>query len=347
MFQREFDHTGNVKEFAVWAADFMDNLPVGMYRTTLEGELVFCNWAFARLLGYDEMTTLQDLEVVELFPRKAERGEFIREVLDLGKVEDYSMRLVKRNGDILTCSTTARAVLNDDGQVTYIDGVMSMGEAGQASAATNSTPAATRDSASAYVRVDPNGIVESMNARAADLFGSHAQNGSEPLSLYSLIQDGDTDRLAQLLESAREQEFSLDVIALMDEKGATRQMECRASTSYLSGREYRIDLMCRDVSLTIEKLRQSQDEEKFQGVLEMAGGIAHNMNQPLTVMNNLVHDLGAILPGGDSEVQDKLNRIQQQLYKLNTIAKKVRSVKQYKSIHYLLGEKIVDLDQIS
>ena len=82
MFQRDFDSTGNIKEFAVWAADFMDNLPVGMYRVTLEGELVFCNWSFAQQLGYNAPAKLQDFKVVELFPHKSERGKFVRQVID-------------------------------------------------------------------------------------------------------------------------------------------------------------------------------------------------------------------------------------------------------------------------
>ncbi|MEF8822795.1 MAG: PAS domain-containing protein [Desulfohalobiaceae bacterium] len=347
MFQREFEDTGNIKDFAVWAADFIDNLPVGMYRTTLEGELIFCNWAFVRLLGYDEAHSLQDFQVGELFPRKAERGDFIRHVLDRGKAQQYRMQLLQKNGELLTCSTTARAVLNDDGQVTYIDGVMVSVEETDKAQSDAMGSSSTYDRVSAYMRLDPDGTIENMNEIAVSFFGSSTRSDSEPLSLYSFVFTDHRDKLTGLFDSVRKQEHSLDVIPLMDEKGTMRQMECQASAVYLLDGEYKIDFVCRDVSRTIESLRKSQAEERFQGVQEMAGGIAHNMNQPLTIMNNLVSDLTTNLSGEDSDVQEKLDRIQNQLHKLNLIAEKVRSVKQYKSIHYLLGEKIIDLDQMS
>jgi PAS domain S-box-containing protein len=347
MFQREFEDTGNIKDFAVWAADFIDNLPVGMYRTTLEGELIFCNWAFARLLGYDEAQSLQDFQVGELFPRKAERGDFIRHVLDMGKAQHYRMQLLQKSGELLTCSTTARAVVNDDGQVTYIDGVMvSVEETDKAQSAAIDL-SSSYDKLSAHMRLDPEGIIENMNERAVSFFGSRIRSDSEPLSLYSFVSTDHRDKLTGLFDSVRKQEHSLDVIPFMDKMGTTRHLECQASAVYLSDGEYKIDLVCRDVSRTIESLRKSQAEERFQGVQEMAGGIAHNMNQPLTIMNNLVSDLTTNLSDEDSDVQEKLDRIQNQLHKLNSIAEKIRSVKQYKSIHYLLGEQIVDLDQMS
>jgi len=347
MFQREFEDTGNIKNFAVWAADFIDNLPVGMYRTTLEGELIFCNWAYARLLGYDETQSLQDFQVGELFPRKAERGDFIRHVLDRGKVQHYRMQLIQKDGELLTCSTTARAVLNDDGQVTYIDGVMvAVGEPDVAQSAAMGS-SSTCDRVSAYMRMDSDGIIENMNERAVSFFGNGIRSDSEPHTLYSFVLTENSDKLTGLLKSVRNQEHSLDIIPLMDEKGTTRQMECQASAVYLQDGEFKIDLVCRDVSRTLESLRKSQTEERFQGVQEMAGGIAHNMNQPLTIMNNIVSDLATNFSGEEGEVQEKLDRIQNQLHKLNSIAEKIRSVKQYKSIHYLLGEKIIDLDQMS
>lgn len=347
MFQREFEYTGNIKDFAVWAADFIDNLPVGMYRTTLEGELVFCNWAFARLLGYDESSSLQDFQVGDLFPRKSERGEFIRHVLDRGKVQHYQMQLVQKDGGLLTCSTTARAVLNDDGQVTYIDGVMVSGEEADGALAYGASPSNTYDRVSAYMRLKSDGVIESMDERAVGFFGSTLRSASDPLSLYSFVFTENRDKLTGLLDSVRKQEHSLDIIPLTDKKGTTRQMECQATAVYSQDDAYKIDFVCRDVSRTIESLQKNQTEERFQGVQEMAGGIAHNMNQPLTIMNNLVSDLATNLSSEEIEAQDKLDRIQTQLHKLNSIAQKIRSVKQYKSIHYLLGEKIIDLDQLS
>jgi len=31
-------------------------------------------------------------------------------------------------------------------------------------------------------------------------------------------------------------------------------------------------------------------DERLQGVLEMAGGVVHHLNQPLTILNNLLNE---------------------------------------------------------
>jgi len=347
MFQKEFDNTGNIKEFALWAADFLDNLPVGMYRTTLEGELVFCNWAFAYLLGYHAATNLQDFKVVDLFPHKSERGIFIRQVLEQGSVQHYTMQMIKKNGEHLTCSTTARAVMNDDGQVTFIDGVMSESNAPVSETSALTYPSEADATNHVSLRVDSQGNIEELNESAARFLGQKPGTTSRPLSLYSFTTAESGHKLTQLLQSARNQGLALDILPLTGHDGVTRQMECQATTISGYDEHLRIDFLCRDISHTINTMRQSQIEERRQGVVEMAGGIAHNMNQPLTIVNNLLVDLASDLVNEDNEIHDKLSRIQYQLDKLNAIAKKIRSVKQYKSIHYLLGEKIVDLDQLS
>jgi PAS domain S-box-containing protein len=347
MFQKDFDSTGNIKEFAIWAADFLDNLPVGMYRTTLEGELVFCNWAFAFLLGYNEASNLQDFKVVELFPHKSERGKFVREVLDQGKVQHYDMQLVKKNGEYLACSTTARAVLNDDGQVTFIDGIMSETHNLDLNTSIPANPLESSDSYPVYIRVDSSGTIENLNTSASELLGYRAENSPAPSTLFSHIASESTDKLTHFLHSVQLHELSLDILPILDSQGIAHQMECQAFAVSLHDEQKKIDIYCRDISSTVESMQQSQTQERLQGVVEMAGGIAHNMNQPLTVINNLLYDLASGFSQENSEMQDKLARIQHQLDKLNSIAKKVRSVKQYKSIHYILGEKIIDIDQLS
>ena len=37
--------------------------------------------------------------------------------------------------------------------------------------------------------------------------------------------------------------------------------------------------------------RERPTKEKLQGVLEMAGGVAHRLNQPLTIVNNLLDEV--------------------------------------------------------
>ena len=345
MYQKDFDNTGNIREFAVWAADFIDNLPVGMYRTTLEGELVFCNWTFANILGYAAPAMLQDFRVVEFFPHKPERGKFIKRVLEHGNVSSYPMQLIKKDGDLLYCNTTARAKLNDDGLITYIDGVMVENNKEDYKTLVDSNISEDTDSQTVYIRLNQDGIIKNIDKNGYQFFGLENDFISSALSFYSFLESSSCSKLKYMLQSAYEQEVVHDILNINTHTGK-KYVECQAYFDTRADDERYILLACRDVTPTINRLRQNNKEEKLQGVLEMAGGVAHNMNQPLTIMNNLLHDLSEY-SYQDDNVPDKLQRIQKQLVKLNSIAQKIRSVKQYKSMHYLLGEKIVDLDNMS
>ncbi len=82
-----------------------------------------------------------------------------------------------------------------------------------------------------------------------------------------------------------------------------------------------LDGLVRDITEEIENKERST-KEKFQGVLEMAGGVAHSLNQPLTIINNLLSEVLSDLHPDDHNHQ-KIVRVHDQIQKLNTIVKKI------------------------
>jgi hypothetical protein len=87
-------------------------------------------------------------------------------------------------------------------------------------------------------------------------------------------------------------------------------------------------------------------DERLQGVLEMAGGVVHLLNQPLTILNNLLNELMVdvrINPPGF----EKLVRIQKQLSRVIEITRQVASIRTYASVEYVAGVKIVDIEKAS
>jgi len=76
----------------------------------------------------------------------------------------------------------------------------------------------------------------------------------------------------------------------------------------------------------------------------MAGGVAHLVNQPLMIINNLLYEVLTDLRPEDINYQ-RIRRINDQLKKLNEIAEKIRGIKKYKTMDYVGGLKIVDIDR--
>ncbi|MCP3875324.1 MAG: response regulator [Desulfobacteraceae bacterium] len=95
----------------------------------------------------------------------------------------------------------------------------------------------------------------------------------------------------------------------------------------------------------IELQRTLAEKEKFHGVLEMAGAVCHEMNQPLTVIMGLSEILLGDLPDDNSHA-DVLLKIKGQAFRLGEITKKLMSVTQYKTKKYLKRD-IIDLDASS
>ena len=105
-------------------AEFIDSLPAALFRTTIEGKIVYCNHAFADLFGFDSALDLIDYPVIELYQNKKDRGGIIHTIMQTGRIVDLPVALKKKNGTPIWCAITAKAVLDDDGIVVNLDGIL-------------------------------------------------------------------------------------------------------------------------------------------------------------------------------------------------------------------------------
>ena len=104
-------------------AEFFDSLPAPLFRTTIEGKIVYCNQALANLLGFDSALDLIDYPVIEFYHNKKDRGHLIHTVIQTGGVFELPIALKKKDGTPIWCAITAKANLDDDGSVINLDGV--------------------------------------------------------------------------------------------------------------------------------------------------------------------------------------------------------------------------------
>jgi len=108
-----------------------------------------------------------------------------------------------------------------------------------------------------------------------------------------------------------------------------------------------VDGLLRDITVEmVERQNRRVHGEKFQGALEMAGGVVHHLNQPLTILNNLLNELLVDLPINPPGF-DKLVRIQKQLSRVIEITRKIASIQTYESVEYVAGVRIVDIEKAS
>lgn len=83
---------------------------------------------------------------------------------------------------------------------------------------------------------------------------------------------------------------------------------------------------------------------KIQGVLEMAGSICHEMNQPIQSISGFVELLLLNLSENDPNRQH-VESIKKQVEKMASITKQLLTIQDYKTQDYPGGKQIIDLDK--
>ncbi len=104
--------------------------------------------------------------------------------------------------------------------------------------------------------------------------------------------------------------------------------------------------LVRDVTDRVKTETKRVEFEKLQGVIEMAGAVCHELNQPLQSIMGYSQLLQMDMPDGFPGT-DYLSRIVNQIERLKGITGKLMGITRYETVEYLNGSKIIDIDRSS
>lgn len=104
--------------------DLIDSLPIGLYRNTPgpSGHFIMANAALARLLGFDSIEEVISRDVSALYADPSQRDVISTELMEKGLVLDREVDLKRKDGTSFPAAITAHAVRDADGNVGYFDG---------------------------------------------------------------------------------------------------------------------------------------------------------------------------------------------------------------------------------
>jgi hypothetical protein len=104
---------------------FVENAPIGIYRTTPAGQILMANPALVRMLGYKDLAelTLRSLEGQDFEPSYP-RQEFRERIEREGEVRGLETAWRRRDGSTIFVRESGRAVRGESGEVLYYDGVV-------------------------------------------------------------------------------------------------------------------------------------------------------------------------------------------------------------------------------
>ena len=327
-------------------AEFFDSLPAPIFRTTIEGKIVYCNYAFADLFGFDSALDLIDYPVIEFYLNKKDRGNLIHTVMKTGRINELPVALKKKDGTPIWCAITAKAILDDDGIAINLDGILK--EITSEIDTDSQMPeieGQVENVGQIILIFDLRGDLININSAAEELFGAPKEKLlGKPLSEF--LAPGDRDLflifLADIFKIGRNEA----ILSILDINSKIHHLKCQAFLIKNNGRVNHIKCVARDVSRLLTHQKEQTDNEKFQGVLEMAGGVAHKLNQPLTIINNLIDEILSGLQR-DSRFYPKIVKVHNQIKKMNDITDKLGRIKKYESMDYVAGIKIVDIEKAS
>ena len=99
----------------------IDNSMEGIFQTNLDGRFITINQTFTQILGYSNSDELIKLNIKDLYENKSDREKLIEELLKNEKVENYRVRLKRKDGSTAIVRLNDR-VIKDTNNETIFEG---------------------------------------------------------------------------------------------------------------------------------------------------------------------------------------------------------------------------------
>ena len=103
---------------------FFESSPSGIYQTTLDGRLLDCNDAFARMLGYASRQECLAKPMTEHYSAAEDRSEFVSRIMHETRLSDLESKLKRQDGRAVWVLETATLLDSGNGASSIIEGTI-------------------------------------------------------------------------------------------------------------------------------------------------------------------------------------------------------------------------------
>ena len=311
-----------------------DNTQLGIYRTTPEGRVLLANPALLRILGFGslEELTRRNLEQ-EGFSNHTPRSGFRRAIDATGEVRGFESEWIRRDGTVLVVRENARAVRGTDGVTRYYEGTVE--------------DVTERHQAEEALRESHEHLAATLNALPDLMFEVdrqgriHDYRAPRPEMLYLPPEKflGKTMRELLPAEAAEVVDSALAEAAQAGRhRGGTYSLTmAKASHSFElsiaakgdpAAPGARFIMLVHDITQRKELEERLRQGQKLEAIGQLAGGVAHDFNNILTVvLGNASVLLAKPHPEAESkallrEIADSAERAAQLTRQLLTFSRK-------------------------
>jgi len=177
------------------------------------------------------------------------------------------------------------------------------------------------------------------NQVLADMFGYSIKELSG-MNMLKFVAPHDRGRLIESLRNRLAGIYSFDCIR---KDGTVFPIEAHTrAVTYKGSMVYQTAIRDLTEQRRVEKERNRH--ERLQGVLEMAGAVCHEINQPLMALQGFMEILASKVELTEI-ASKKLQQMNEQMDRIKKLTTKLMRVAKYETKPYVGGEKIIDIDQ--
>ncbi len=107
---REYEDRGGRKRAEGLYSSLVERLPVGLFRSSLSGDILEANPAMVEMLGFSDVQTLKMARSRELWVRPEERAKLFETLKRDGLAQNFSIEVRRPDGSVIWCEQSVRAV---------------------------------------------------------------------------------------------------------------------------------------------------------------------------------------------------------------------------------------------
>ena len=332
--------------------------PVFLVVFNPNGEIMLMNAAMLNFLGCT-MDEVQGQDYLASFvpdPDQEIVSNMLRQLIESQGPALSSNRVVAKDGRELLLEWHGRQVFKENGELDYC---WCLGIGITKRKKHEEELAVSEEKLNAIIRTVPDIIYRlDANGRITFISDSVKQYGYEPAdlagtSLLDMVHPDDKAQAADKIDERRTGERSTKTleIRLLSKNQGPDSFEyfliaaegLYASKEPNAGTFIGTQGIARDISDRKQAEAERLRREKLNGVVEIAGAICHELNQPLMAVSGYAELLSMEI-SEKGPFRDRIDKIIEQVDKLGRITRKLATITRYETKDYLEG-KIIDIDK--
>ncbi len=114
---------GQLSETESRYRSLISNIPIGIFRTTCDGQIVSINPAFVKILGYDTEEELLSVPADKIWRFPNQRQILLKRLKEKGPLKDFEAEFCKKDGSTCLVSLSVQGGYHPDGDLEFIDGM--------------------------------------------------------------------------------------------------------------------------------------------------------------------------------------------------------------------------------